>query len=212
VTALGVGEIELVVSPAIDKVRLIVQDTPWLLVPSVYEQLPFGVQVAAFGRAVTRALLGVPWAGEIRDSAFLGWLIAVARQVTPGYAMEGDAPPEAVTYEPQVAKAIGRRQRKLLEPLAMHLVVHEGRPPDLAQFLLAIEQCGVRAAYLLSGEITSVAHAVAREDRSLKEALSRPGLPALTTLLGHPLLGDTIRFALTQDATSLRKRLGSAWR
>ena len=41
--------------------------------------------------------------------------------------------------------------------------------------------------------------------------LAHPGLPTLTTLLGHPLLGDTARFALTPEAATLCQRMGSAW-
>jgi len=38
-----------------------------------------------------------------------------------------------------------------------------------------------------------------------------PGRAALGALLEHPYAGDTCRFALTQEATALRRRVGTTW-
>jgi tetratricopeptide (TPR) repeat protein len=214
VAALGVDDVELVVSPAIDRVRVVIQDSPWVLAPPSLEGLGFGVQVASLSRACARVLLGVPWLLELQGSAALGWLIAVARQVAPGYASDEPAPPEAATYERDVARAIGRRQRKLLDGLTTHLGVREGRPPELASFLLALDRCTARAAYLVSGDLTSTVTAIALEDRQKDAALARvnqPGLAALSAVLAHPVVGDAARFALTPEATALCQRVGSAW-
>jgi len=211
--ALGVDELELASSPVVDRVRVVVQDAPWVLVPASFEALPEAVQVAALARASARALLGVPWLMELREAAIIGWLVAVARQVAPGYGAEDrDAiPPEAQTYEPLVARTIGRRQRKLLEGLGPHLELREGRLPDRSAFLRALEQCTARAAYLVAGDLLATARAVALDDPHLREALATPGLPALNALLSHAVTGDVARFALTPEATTLRRRLGSAW-
>jgi hypothetical protein len=138
----------------------------------------------------------------------------VARQVAPAYGADEPLPPEAAAFEPQVARAIGRKQRKLLESLVPHLGLREGKPPELAPFLHALDQCTVRASYLVSGDLDATARAlvlVARDEAKLKETLAHPGLAALRATLAHPLLGDTARFALTPEATALRKRAGSAW-
>ncbi len=211
--ALGVEEVELVVSGAVDRVRVLAQDVPWVVVPASLEGLPEGVQVAAIARACARVLLGVPYLKELRDAAILGWLVAVARQVVPAYATEDrdGLPPEALAYEPQVARALGRKHRKLLEGLAPHLQPREGRPPEWSGFLRALDQCTTRAAYLVSGDLTSTAQAIALEDATLAGPLARPGLSALSVLLAHPLAGDAARFALTPEATSLRRTLGAAW-
>jgi tetratricopeptide (TPR) repeat protein len=211
---LGVTDLELVMSPAVDKVRVIIQDTPWVLVPMSFEALAPRVQVAGFARAAARALLGVPWLGELREPAILGWLVAVARQVVPMYAAEGAPANEAAAYEAQVGKAIGRRQKKALEPLVSHLAGADGRPPELSGFLRALDQCTLRAAYVASGDLAATARAFAfenRDDAQAATAVGRPGLVALAALLGHPVLGDTARFALSAEATSLRQRAGSVW-
>jgi len=211
--ALGVGEIELAVSAVVDRVRVVSQDGPWVLVPPTLEEQPEGVQVAALARACARIVLGVPWLKELRDSAILGWLVALARQVVPAYGLdEGDAQtPDVLSYEPLVARNIGRKQRKLLDGLAAHLQMREGRPPDRTTFVRALDQCTARAAYVVSGDLLAVALALALEDASLREALARPGLPALEALLSHPLAGDVARFALTPEATALRQRVGATW-
>jgi hypothetical protein len=211
--ALGVEEVELAVSATVDRVRVVAQDTPWVVAPASLEAQPEAVQVAALARACARVLLGVPWLKELRDNAILGWLVAVARQVVPAYGAEDREAmtPDVLTYEPLVARAIGRKQRKLLEGLAPHLQQREGRPPEWTGFLRALDQCTTRAAYLVSGDLAATARAIALEDGPLAAALARPGLPALNALLAHPLAGDVARFALTPEATAMRRALGAAW-
>ncbi len=212
--ALGVEDVELAVSAVVDHVRIVIQDTPWVVVPASFESVSFRVQVAALARAASRILLGVPWLADLREPAILGWLVAVARQVVPAYGTEDTLPGEALTYEPQVAKAIGRRQRKLLDPLVPHLTGRDGRPPQLAGFLRALDQCTLRAAYIVSGDLDAATRAFAMEnpgDGQAKEALGRPALGTLMALLDHPVLGDTVRYALTPESATLRRSAGSAW-
>jgi hypothetical protein len=211
--AFGLEEVELVVSAAVDKVRVIAQDAPWVVVPLSLGELPQEVQVAAFARAAGRILVGVPWLGELSETSILAWLIAVARQVDPTYGDDDrdNWPPDTWKYEPLVAKAIGRKQKKLLDELTPHLQAKEGRKPDMAVFVRALTQCEVRAAYVVSGDLSATARMVALDEPTLKKALARPGPAALGSLLTHPILGDTVRFALAPESTIFRKRLGSAW-
>jgi tetratricopeptide (TPR) repeat protein len=210
---LGAEDIELCVSPAVDRARLIMQDVPWLVVPSSFESLPEAVQLAAMARVVTRALLGVPWLKELRDAGIFGWLVAVARQVVPTYGGDDSdtLPHDVMGYEPMVARAIGRKHKKLLEGLVPHLAQRDGQMPEWAGFLRALDQCTTRAAYLVSGDLGATAAAVALDDPRLRESITRPGLATLAALLSHALTGDVVRFALTPEATTLRKRLGAAW-
>jgi len=54
-------------------------------------------------------------------------------------------------------------------------------------------------------------HELRRSDEPLQRATEVPGLPGLMAVLEHPLAGDLVRFALTPEATALRRRLGSTW-
>ena len=211
--ALGLDDVELVVSTAVDRVRVIAQDGPWMLVPASLGELPEPVQIAALGRAGGRILLGVPWLLELSESGVLGWLIAVARQVDPGYGDdERDSwPSDTLRYEPLVGRAIGRKQKKVLEELIPHLQKKEGRRPDMALFIRALLQCEARTAYLVSGDLGATARAFGLDDAGLRKAIAKPGPAALTALMTHPILGDTARFALTPEATALRRRLGASW-
>ncbi len=211
--ALGVDGVELIVSSAVDRVRVVVQDTACVIVPSFFESLHEGVQVAAFARALARVLLGVPWLMELSESAVVGWLLAVVRHVAPGYMLDDpdSMPSEVVTYEPQVARAMGRRQRKLLDRLVAQLLLPESRPPEPTSFVRAINQCTARAAYLVAGDFAATARAVALDDARLADTLAHPGLPSLEALLGHAIAGDVARFALTREATLLRQPLGAVW-
>jgi hypothetical protein len=53
------------------------------------------------------------------------------------------------------------------------------------------------------------------EMRPLHQTLHRagesPGPHALAAVLQHPFAGDVVRYALTAEATALRRRLGSTW-
>jgi hypothetical protein len=48
-------------------------------------------------------------------------------------------------------------------------------------------------------------------DPALQRATESPGPNALAAVLEHAFAGDVARFALTTEATALRRRLGSTW-
>ena len=48
-------------------------------------------------------------------------------------------------------------------------------------------------------------------DPALHRATASAGPNALAAVLGHPFAGDVARYALTPEATALRRRLGSIW-
>jgi hypothetical protein len=48
-------------------------------------------------------------------------------------------------------------------------------------------------------------------DQTLHRAAETPGPRALSAVLQHPFAGDVVRYALTSEATALRRRLGSTW-
>ncbi len=60
-------------------------------------------------------------------------------------------------------------------------------------------------------DLSAVVEEAGLRDPALKEAAATPGPRALAAVLDHVLVGDTVRFALTAEATALRKRLGSIW-
>jgi tetratricopeptide (TPR) repeat protein len=211
---LGLGDVELVVTPGTVRTRVLTQDDPWIVVPEAMLKLPESLRAANLARALARVAYGVPWLDELPPASIEALLIAAARQVVPGYGAEGDgAHPSALVaqYEAGLARAISRRQRKMLEELAPHIASPQSRAMQIEGFVGALVRAELRTAFLLTGDLQAMVHELRRSDEPLHRATEVPGMPALIATLEHPLGGDLVRFALTPEATALRRRLGSAW-
>jgi len=164
-------------------------------------------------RALARVAYGVPWLEELPPPSIEALLIAAARQVVPGYGTVDGAKLLSLVaqYESNIARALSRRQRKMLEELAAHIASPQSRPLNVEAFIGAMVRAELRAAFLLTGDLQAMIHELRRADEPLHRATEAPGLPALIAVLEHPLAGDLVRFALTPEATALRRRLGSTW-
>jgi tetratricopeptide (TPR) repeat protein len=204
---LGVGEVELVVAPRATRVRVLTQDTPWIVLPPSVAELPETAQLVALGRAVARVAFGVPWLDEIELPGVEAYLVGAARQVAPAY---GPDSPSASAYASALGRALTRRQRKLLDELAPHLASGAAGAVDWspADFASSIHRAELRLAYVLGGDLLAVADELRTRDAAFAEATTTN---ALAAALEHAELGDVIRFAFTPDAISLRRRIGSVW-
>jgi len=81
----------------------------------------------------------------------------------------------------------------------------------IGDFVDALTRAELRTAFLVGGDLLALLETIAHADASLRGALATPGPQALATVLQHPRGGDVVRFALTREATALRRRLGSTW-
>jgi tetratricopeptide (TPR) repeat protein len=211
---LGVTEVELVVATSVTRVRVLANDVPWVVVPRSLVDLPEPAQVAALARAVARIAYGVPWLEELPPPQVEGLLIAAARQVVPNYGKdEVDAFSTKIVaqYEPSVARVLTRKHKKLLEELAPHIGAPQGSPLPIEAFIQALTRAEMRAAYLVCGDLLATLDELRQHDPSLMQATERPGPRALAGVLEHPFAGDVCRYALSPEATALRRRIGSAW-
>ena len=206
--------LELVVTDAIREPRLVIQDTPWLALPSALASAPEPTQHAAVARLLVRAALGVPWIEALPPAHALAYVIALARQIRPRFEAAGEREVTGLMaeYETRVAKGIGRRQRKQLAELTQVL---EAAPSptlrDMTAIARAVTRAEIRAAFLVTGDLLTTIEIVAGEDASFAKDARAHDKRALAAVLSHPLAGDLVRFALTPDATALRWRLGSVW-
>ena len=201
--------------PAVTRTRVLAQDVPWIVVPpSLVEQTEMA-QMASIARAVARIAYGVPWLEELPPPHIEALLVAAARQVVPGYGADDV---DVLTlklvaqHETTLAKLLTRRQKKLLEELAPHIASPQSRPPAGGR----VRQ-RPRAGRASDGvrRDRRPAHdgrrdAAARSDAAPR-APRRPGPQALAAVLDHAFAGDVVRYALTPEATALRRRLGSTW-
>jgi hypothetical protein len=212
--ALGIAEVDLVVTPAVTRTRVLAQDTLWVAVPRALSDLPEPTQLASLARALARIALGVPWLEELPPPHIEALLVAAARQVVPAYGtdeIDVIASQLVSQYEPGVAKVMTRKQRKLLEELAPHLSAAQGRPMPVDVFIGALARAELRIAYLLTGDLLATIDELRGLDANFLRATEAPGRGALQAVLEHPFAGDVIRYALTSEATALRRRVGATW-
>ena len=165
-------------------------------------------QLASLARALARIAYGVPWLEELAPEAIEALLVAAARQVVPGYGPDSAA---AATYGSALGRALTRRQRKLLEELAPHLSTGASELPSPAAFVDALGRAELRTAFVLTGDLLAVVDEAGLRDAALAEALGETGPHALAAVVDHPRIADVVRFALSADATALRRRVGSTW-
>ena len=210
---LGLEDIELVITPNVPRTRVLTQDVPWVVVPTSLADLPEMAQLASIGRALARIAFGVPWLEELPSPHIEALLVAAARLVVPTYARDADlsTEPLVATYEGPVAKAIARRQRKLLDELSTHLASTQGRPPAVSHLVAALARGELRTAYVLTGDLLAAIDDVRGADAALLRSTEQPGRAALAAVLEHPYAGDVARFAVTPEAAALKRRMATAW-
>lgn len=190
--ALAIEKIEVYVKTATEgAVEVEPLDPPALIVPSYVLSLPDLEIVFAVSRALSRFALG----GTVIDKlGTRGAASAIAIAIAP----HGGKLPvtDAQDLEKRLHKAIDRAAKKELEPLAREVAPFD--PDALAR---SLEQAAIRLAYLLSGDLGSALTNVRRRERIHVNDVGREGTST----------GDLIRFALTQEAIELRRRLGITW-
>jgi tetratricopeptide (TPR) repeat protein len=211
---LGLDGVELVIAQTVSRVRVIAQDALWVVVPKELTERHEPSQVAALGRVLARIALGVPWIEELPPPHVEAFLVAAARQVVPSF---GDDFVDVIQkklvaqYEPGVAKALTRRHKKMLEELAPHVAAPQGRPLPMDAFVNALARAELRASYLLGGDLLATIDELRALDAIFARATDRAGPQAVSAVLDHPFAGDVARFALTGEATALRRRIGTTW-
>jgi tetratricopeptide (TPR) repeat protein len=214
VRMLGVGEVELAIAPTVSRVRVLAQDVPWIIVPRPFVEQREMAQLATLARVVARIAYGVPWLEELPPQHIEALLVAAARQVVPGY---GTDDVDVITSklvaqnEPTIARVLTRRQKKVLEELAPHIAAPQSRPLPADVFVGALARAELRTAFLLTGDLLAMIEEMRPLDAALHRATEAPGPQALAAVLEHPVAGDIVRFALSPEATALRRRLGTIW-
>jgi cellulose synthase operon protein C len=211
---LGLADVELVIASTVTRTRVLAQDALWVVVPKPISELTQPSQMASIGRALARIGLGVPWLEELPPPHIEALLIAAARQVVPAFGddfVDVLSKKLVATYEPSVARALSRRQRKTLEELAPHIGAPQGKPLPIENFVSALARAELRAAYLLSGDLLATLDELRALDPALLRATDRPGPGSLAAVLEHPFASDVARYALTPEATGLRRRIGTGW-
>jgi tetratricopeptide (TPR) repeat protein len=212
---ISVPEVELVVTDTVTAPRLIVNDVPWVVVPTAFAGLAEPAQLAALTRVLAPAAWGTAWLDDVSPDQSMALLVAAARRADPAYgagALDEATARLADVYEPTVARTLSRSQKRALEDLAPALSQPHSAPPTTEQLALALSRARWRAAFVVTGDLLATLDDASACDAALLEATSPFGRRALRAILTHPLTSDVIGFALSGEATALRRRIGSMWK
>lgn len=204
--ALGVEAYEVYLTPGWQGAARVYPGDPPAIVANVsFGELPEPEQTFALGRLLTRIALGLAWLDELSIEAADGLLLSALRQVEGGFGGGEIGPARehaAQGFLGPMQKAIGRRQRKLLEEIAPSTTAGY----DARAFTIGVRRSEYRAAYVLSGDLVSAMDYLRRFDREINRAGDEPRV-----LLQHPVTNELVRFALTAEAYAERRRLGTVW-
>lgn len=204
--ALGVEAFELYLSPAWQgAARVYPGDPPALVAATSFVELPELEQAFALGRLLSRVALGFTFLDEISIEAADGMLLAAMRTLDPGFfSGELTHPREQAAQQmlPAVNRAIGRRQRKQLEEIAGRV----SAAYDPRSFTIGVRRSEYRIAYILSGDLLAAIDYLRRFDREIGRSTEEPRV-----LLQHPVTNEVMRYALTVDAYTERRRAGTVW-
>ncbi len=203
---IGLEGFELYLSPNWQGMPRIYPGDPHAIVghPSFIE-LPEPEQAFTLGRLLVRSALGPVWMDELSLDAIDGLLVGALRAVDPTFGVRDLGPsrePTVQAFSAQVHRAMGRRQRKLLEEILPQATVNY----DVRTLVTAIRRGENRIAYLLSGDLIAAVDHLCRLDRDVARAAEDPQLVVL-----HPVTGDLLRYALGAASYAERKRIGTVW-
>jgi len=149
--------------------------------------------------------LGPVWLDELTPEAIDALLVGALRAVDPTFAARDLAAARETAvqaFAAQVHRAMGRRQRKLLEEILPTATPNY----DVRAFVAAIRRAENRLGYLLSGDLIAAIDHLCRLDRDVARAAEDPRLVVM-----HPVTGDLLRYALGSTSHAERKRIGTVW-
>jgi tetratricopeptide (TPR) repeat protein len=215
--SLGLSDIDIVISPKASRTRVIVQDNLWVVVPQSLVDLPEPTQLATIARALARIALSVPWLEELPPSHIEALLVAAARIALPSFGAEeidANTLKLASQYEPNLAREISRKQKQALERLVPALTpdgARSRRAPRVEALIRTLARAELRIAYVLTGDVLATIDELRGLDAAFFKATETPSASSMVAVLQHPFAGDVVRFALTPEATALRRRAGSTW-
>nr|WP_240806873.1 cellulose synthase [Polyangium spumosum] len=204
--SLGVEGFELYLSPTWQGMpRVYPGDPPAIVGPVSFIELPEPEQAFALGRLFVRIALGPTWLDELALESCDALLVAAMRTVDPSFGAReiGPVREQAVqAFSVHVQRAIGRRQRKLLEE-----ILPSAAPGyDIRLLAAGVRRSENRLGYLLSGDLVAAVDHLCRIDRDVARAAEDPRLVVL-----HPVTGDLLRYALGSPSYAERRRAGTVW-
>jgi len=186
--------------------RLLSGDPPALILPGGFADLSEVDQAAGLARLLTYVALDIPWVEEATGDDVDGILFGALRVGSELWG-QGELSPNAEVaasaWRPSIATAASRKVKRALEETAQRI-----RPQaDTSAWRQAMRVAGLRAAYVVTGDLTATLRQAIRADRELGQAA---GSLLAAKLFEDPITREVVVFALSDSALALRRSAGTA--
>jgi hypothetical protein len=190
-TALGVAQVDLYVHEARAS-HLMVEnlEPPAIILPASIRALPELEAAFAVGRLVAKVAMRAWLVDKLPARALQEVIYATVEPF--GARVPRD--PGRDELSRRIQKALSRKGRKQIEELAPRVVAF-----DAEALVRGVERAAAHAAYLLTGDLVSALDHLRRGDPTSDPATA--GTPSC----------ELLRFALSSEATAMRRRLGTSW-
>ncbi len=201
--ALGLESFELYLTPTWKGAARAYPGDPAVIVGSTaFAELPEPEQIFGLSRLLVRCALGFAWIDELNVDAADGLLLASLRSVAPAFGGDlGTVREHALqSFLVPVQKAIGRRQRKLLEEIAPNA----GAAYDPRALNIGVRRSEYRIAYLVTGDLIASIDYLRRYDREIGRSAEDPRV-----LLQHPVTNELLRYTMSAESFTERRRIGT---
>jgi tetratricopeptide (TPR) repeat protein len=199
---LGLGDFDLYIHHAHSGgIEVEFADPIAIMVPAHVAGMPESQQAFVLGRVLVDVVRGVHPIDKLAPSAIGEILVAAMRTVDPAFGA-GQARGEYLeNLTKNLYRGLPRRARRPLEDAAA--AYGPSPKPRLDEWLTRLRKTSTRAALLLSGDAAGTVAVLRKTEGDLA------GLEGAALERGMSILADALRFAVSEVAASVRRRIGA---
>jgi hypothetical protein len=171
------------------------------MVPAHVAGMPESQQAFVLGRVLVDVVRGVYPIDKLAPSAIGEILVAAMRTVDPAFGAGQSRTEYLENLTKNLYRGLPRRARRPLEEAAA--AYGPSPKPRLDEWLARLRKTSTRAALLLSGDAAGTVAVLRKTEGDLA------GLEGATLERGMSILADALRFAVSEVAASVRRRIGA---
>jgi tetratricopeptide (TPR) repeat protein len=198
---LGLGDFDLYVHQAHSgELGVEFSDPVSVMVPAYVTQLPDGHQAFLLARILTNIARGVHPVDKLPNESLADVITAAMRTVDPNFGSGHGEEEYLDTFSKNLYKGLPRRGRRPLEEAAA--AYGPSPKPRLEDWSLRVQKTATRVALLLCDDPAGAIGILRRTQGDLAK------LQGVALERGMAVIADTLRFAVSDIASTVRRRVG----
>lgn len=199
--AFGLEEYDLYVHQAHQgAVEVEFADPPAIMMPAHLTRLPESQQVFVLARVMLSLVRGVSPIDKLAPQQVMALVTAAARNVEPSFGSGQGDDEYLESLGRRIYKALPRRGRRPLEEAAARYI--SAAKPDFAEWAQRARMTATRGALVVCDDIGGAVQLLRRTEGD------RSGIEGGALRRGQDILEDAMRFVVSEEYVSARKRLG----